>query len=240
MVEGVAIEPAAINATVRVSARGKSVAVLPTIVGAPAGGSEVAARTINPHFVIVDGEESLVDSLVALSTEPIDVTGADASFTRVVAIAGLPTGVQILQPADGKVEVLVQITQRGMHQTLPSQQVAVVGVGPGLVASVSPDQITIDVVAPDDVLANLDSSTLQVVVDASGLAEGTYAVQPSVILPPKVQWVATLTSEVELILARAANARLPHQRLPRQKTPPERRLRQCCSCRTGGRATSRR
>ncbi len=206
VVEGVAIEPSAINATVRVSARGKSVAVLPTIIGAPAAGYEVADRTVNPQFVIVDGEESVVDSLVALSTEPIDVTGADASFTRVVEIAGLPTGAQILQPSDAKVEVLVQITQRGVRQTLPSQQVTVVGVGPGLVASVSPDAITIDVVAPDDVLANLDSSTLQVAVDASGLAEGTYLVQPSVIMPPRVQWVATLPSEVELTLTRAPDA----------------------------------
>ncbi|MCC6674062.1 MAG: hypothetical protein IT339_02625 [Thermomicrobiales bacterium] len=206
VIGNVSIEPAAINATVRVSARGKSVAVLPAIVGAPAAGFEVADRTVNPQFVIIDGEESVIDSLVALSTEPIDVTGADTSFTRVVAIAGVPTGAQILQPSDAKVEVLVQITQRGMHQTLPSQQVTIVGVGPGLVASVSPDEITIDVVAPDDVLANLDSSTLQVVVDASGLAEGSYSVQPSVIMPPRIQWVATLPSEVELTLTRAPDA----------------------------------
>ncbi len=202
-VEGVSIEPAAVNATVRVSARGKSVAVLPTIVGAPATGYEVADRTVNPQFVIVDGDENVIDSLVALSTEPIDVTGAEASFNRVVAIAGLPPGVQVLQPADAKVEVLVQITQRGMHQSLPSQQVTIVGVGPGLVASVSPDEITIDVVAPDEVLANLDSKTLQVIVDASGLAAGTYSVQPSVIMPPRVQWVTTLPSDVTLTLTRA-------------------------------------
>ncbi len=201
VIEGVSIEPSAVNATVRVSARGKSVAVLANITGTPATGYEVADRTVNPQFVIVDGDESALDSLVALSTEPIDVSGADASFNRTVGIAGLPEGVQILQPSSAKVDVLVQITQRGVHQSLPSQQVTVVGVGPGLVAAVSPDEITIEVVAPDDALAGLDSTTLQVVVDASGLSAGTYSVQPSVIMPPRVQWVTTFPTEVTLTLS---------------------------------------
>jgi YbbR domain-containing protein len=206
VIEGVSIEPAAVSATVRVSARGKSVAVLANITGSPATGYEVADRTVNPQFVIVDGDEAALDSLVALSTEPIDVSGADASFNQTVGIAGLPDGVQILQPSDAKVEVLVQITQRGVHQSLPSQQVTVVGVGSGLVASVSPDEITIEVVAPDDALATLDSKTLQVVVDASGLTAGTYSVQPSVIMPPRVQWVTTFPTGVTLTLSPATDS----------------------------------
>lgn len=200
VVEGVTIEPAAVNATVRVSARGKSVAVLATISGSPAPGYEVAERTINPQFVIVDGDEAVLDSLVALSTEPIDVSGADASFTRVAQIADLPEGVVILQPSSGQVEVLVQITQRGVKQSLPSQQVTVVGLADGLAASVTPEEITIEVVASEETLAALDASTLQVIVDASDLAAGTYAVQPSVIMPPGVQWVTTTPSEVTLTL----------------------------------------
>ena len=203
VVEGVTIEPSAVAATVRVSARGKSVAVLANITGSPATGYEVADRTVNPQYVIVDGDEGVLDSLVALSTEPIDVSGANTSFNRSVGIAGLPEGIQILQPSDAKVEVLVQITQRGVNQSLPSQQITVVGVGAGLTASVSPDEITIDVVGPEDALAGLDSTTLQVVVDASGLAAGTYSVQPSAIMPPRVQWVTTFPSDVELTLSPA-------------------------------------
>src|SRR5690606_9395687 len=84
LVEGVTIAPTAVEATVRVSARGKSVAVLASITGTPATGYEVGDRTINPQFVIVDGNEAILDSLVALTTDPIDVTGADASFNQTV------------------------------------------------------------------------------------------------------------------------------------------------------------
>ena len=84
------------------------------------------------------------------------------------ASADLPEGVQILQPSSGEVEVLVQITQRGVRQSLPSQQVTIVGVGTGSDRIGYPDEITIEVVAPDDALAELDASTLQVIVDASG------------------------------------------------------------------------
>lgn len=203
LVDGVTIDPAAVNATVRVSARGKSVAVLANITGSPAAGYEVADRTVNPQFVIVDGDEDALDSLVALSTEPVDVTGADASFTRTVEITDIPEGLRVLQPASGQVEVLVQITQRGVRQSLPSQQVTVVGVAPGLTASVSPDEVTINVVASDEALASLDATSLHVVVDATGLSEGTYMVEPSVIIPPRVQWVSITPPEVQLTLSRA-------------------------------------
>lgn len=219
VVEGVAIEPSAVNATVRVSARGKSVAVLANLTGSPAPGYEVADRTVNPQFVIVDGDETVLDSLVALSTEPIDVSNADSSFNRTVSIADLPEGVQILQPSSGQVEVLVQITQRGVRQALPSQQVTVVGVGAGLTASVSPDEITIEVVAPEEALAGLDASSLQVVVDATGLAAGTYSVQPSVIMPPRVQWVTTFPTEVTLTLTSAGSSATSSPQIPNVGTP---------------------
>jgi YbbR domain-containing protein len=211
IIEGVTIEPSVVEATVRVSARGKSVAVLASITGSPAPGYEVAERTINPQFVIVDGDEAVLDSLVALSTEPIDVSGADASFNATVPITGLPEGLQILQPSSGEVEVLVQITQRGVRQSLPSQKVTIVGVDSGLEASVTPGEITIEVVGPEDALAELDSSTLQVVVDATGLGPGSYSVQPSVIMPPRVQWVTTFPAEVTLHITE----------LPANATPEE-------------------
>lgn len=203
-IDGITIEPETVRATVRVSARGKSVAVLASITGSPAPGYEVADRTVNPQFVLVDGDEDALDSLVALSTEPIDVSGADASFNQTVQIADLPEGLQILQPSSGHVDVLVQVTQRGVRQSLPSQQVTIVGVEDGLQATVSPDEITIDVVAPEDALAELDASTLQVVVDASGLTAGTYSVQPSLIMPPRIQWVTTSPVEVTLTITQAA------------------------------------
>ena len=155
--------------------------------------------------------EAVLDSLVALSTEPIDVSGADASFNATVPITGLPEGLQILQPSSGEVEVLVQITQRGVRQSLPSQKVTIVGVDSGLEASVTPGEITIEVVGPEDALAELDSSTLQVVVDATGLGPGSYSVQPSVIMPPRVQWVTTFPAEVTLHITE----------LPANATPEE-------------------
>lgn len=209
LIEGVVFDPASVEATVRVSARGKSVAVLAAITGSPAAGYEVAERTINPQFVIVDGDEAALDALVALTTEPIDVSGASESFNRTVQIADLPEGLQILQPSSGQVEVLVQITQRGVRQSLPSQQVTIIGVGDGLSASVTPDEITIDVAGPEETLAELDSTNLQVIVDATGLAPGTYTVKPSVIMPPRVQWVTTVPTEVTLTISEVASEASP-------------------------------
>jgi YbbR domain-containing protein len=78
-----------------------------------------------------------------------------------------------------------------------------------LSASVTPDEITIEVLAPEDVLADLDSSTLQVVVDATGLSEGIYSVQPSVIMPPQMQWVTAFPSEVTLTITESSDEASP-------------------------------
>jgi YbbR domain-containing protein len=209
VVGGVRIEPAAVSAKVSVSARGKSVAVLANITGSTAPGYEVVDRTINPQFVIVDGPEDLLDGLVALSTEPIDVTNADASFSSTVSITDLPPGVEVIQPDDGMVDVLVQIAQRGLRQSLPGQRVTILNLGNGLEVTVEPETVTIEVVAPEDALAGLDSESFQVLVDAAGLTPGSYTLQPSVIMPARVQWVASTPAEVKLTIARADSNATP-------------------------------
>lgn len=201
-VTGVTIDPAVVDLTVSVSARGKSVAILPATSGIPSAGFEVVNTTAIPATVIVDGPEELLAQVVALSAAAVNVNGATTSITESVAIRDLPEGLEILEPGSGLVDVLVQIEQRGVRQVLPGQLVIVTNVDNGLAASVSPNEISIEVVAPEEVLTSLTGDQLQVVVDASGLAAGIYSVEPSVNVPANVQWVSADPSVVELTLTR--------------------------------------
>lgn len=199
-VADVSIVPSTINATVSVAARGKSVAVLLSTEGSAAAGFEVLDRTANPASVIVDGPAEVLDQLIAVSAEPIDITGASSSVSSSAEIVDLPEGVRVIQPQGGEVDVLIQVGQQGVRQALTGLTVTVASVAVGLEASVNPTEITIEVVAPEEVLSTLTVDSFQVVVDASGLEAGDYPVEPMVIVPAQVQWISANPDTIDLSL----------------------------------------
>jgi YbbR domain-containing protein len=195
------ISPNAITTTVKIEAAGKSVAVFAQVVGAPAQGLDVLDSTVNPSTVLVDGPQDLLDKLpVAVQTQPIDITGATESVSRSVGLEGLPEGVQVVQPSDGQVEVFVQIGRRGVRQELPGLRVATTNLGSGLEAKVSPNDVTVVVVAAADILSRLTADDVTVQVDLSGLGPGVYTLKPTVSLPPNVQWISTDPTVVEVTI----------------------------------------
>jgi YbbR domain-containing protein len=187
----VMISPNPIQVSVEVSARGKSVAVIPQLVGEPAQGYEVVDRQTVPPTVLVDGPEELLNDLVAVQTEPVDISGVTATASRRTRLIGIPEGIRLLEPQDGFVDVVVAIRQRGVRQPLPGQTVTIVNLQPGLSAEVSPREIVIQVVAPEAVVTDLPGSEVEVQIDVSGLGPGTYTLAPKVVLPPNVQWIST-------------------------------------------------
>lgn len=200
VVSKVTIVPSTISATVSVAARGKSVAVLVSTEGSAGPGFEVIDRTANPASVIVDGPAEILEQLIAVSAEPIDITGATSSVSSAVEIVDLPEGVRLIQPQSGQVDVLIQIGQRGVRQALTGLTVSVADVATGLEATVNPTELTIEVVAPEEVLSTLTVESFQVVVDASGLDAGVHPVEPMVIVPAQVQWISASPDTVELTL----------------------------------------
>jgi YbbR domain-containing protein len=196
----VEISPESVRASVEVTARGKSVAVITQLQGEPAQGYEVVDRTINPPTVLVDGPQGSLDDLVAVSTEPIDVSGATSTVSKRVRIVGLPEGVDVIDPADGTVIAVVQIRQRGVTQPLPGQHIEFVNLGQGLTAESNPGEITVTVVASQEVLASLTAETIGVQVDVNGRGPGVYTLTPQVILPPNVQYIGTEPAAVTVTI----------------------------------------
>src|SRR5262249_41286771 len=162
-----------------------------TLVGTPAEGLEVLDRAVNPSTVLIEGDASVLEGLLSVQTEPVDITGATGNISQRVGIAGLPEGVRVIDPADGKVEVSVQIAQRSVRQELHGLKVEVMNLGEGLKAVVNPTEVTVVVVGSADVLAQLRTEDLTIQVDAGGLGPGEHLLQPTVSVPPNVQWIST-------------------------------------------------
>ena len=204
----VSISPASIRATVEITPRGKSVAVITQLVGTPAQGYDVLERTVNPATVQIDGPREILDDLVVVRTVPIDIDGVSDDLSRRVALE-LPEGIRVIDPADGQVQVYVQIGRRGVRQPLPGQVVTWINLQPGLTVEVEPREVTVIVVASAEVLANLTVEDVRIQVDLAGLGPGEYQLRPTVSLPPNVQWVRTEPEFVEVTIRSGAGTATP-------------------------------
>jgi YbbR domain-containing protein len=174
---------------------------LPSCRGEPAPGFEVVDRVVNPNTVLVDGPADVLESMITVNSDDVDITDADDDVTRRVSVVGLPDGVTILEPQSGQVDVVVQIRQRGVQQPLPSQQVMVINLEPGLTAQVSPNEVQVTVIGNQKDLEQLSSSSLLVQVDAQGLGPGTYQLPPRVILPANMEWTSVEPVTVTVTIA---------------------------------------
>ena len=200
----VEVSPGTLRVNVAIDARGKRVAVITQLEGLPAQGYEVVDRTINPATVLVDGPEDVVNELISVSTEPIDISGATANITRRISITSLPEGVVLIDPADGLIDVVIQVRQLGVTQELPAQAVQVVGLEDGLEVELSPDAVGVTVVAPEAMLSDLTTSQLTVQVNVTGLGPGTYQLVPIVALPPNVTWIASEPAAITVVISAVA------------------------------------
>lgn len=73
----VTILPANIQTTVELSQPGRSVSVIPDIVGTPAEGYSILQKAAIPETIVVDGPPEVIDTLLFVNTEPVDISGAD-------------------------------------------------------------------------------------------------------------------------------------------------------------------
>lgn len=213
------IAPGNVTTTVELTARGKRIAVITQVLGVPAPGYEVVDRTINPSTVLVDGPASALASLISVSTDVIDVSNAKENVARRVDLIGLPDGVTLLDPTDGAVDVVVQIRIQGERQSLPSQPVDVIGLGPGLTAELGNSTVSVTVIAADETIAKLSSGDIVVHVQTAGLGPGTYRLRPSIAVPANMTWVSTDPTEIEVTITQAQSTPVATPRAVPKSTP---------------------
>ncbi len=200
----VQIQPNAIEVSVDVEARGREVPVLIQTAGDPAQGYEVSDRAANPPTVVLDGPPEIVDEIVSVSSAPVLIEGATAPVNQSVGLTELPPEVTVVDPANGMVVVVIQVRPRGVTQTLPEQAVVVINLPAGYEVNVDPAVVTVDIVAPEDILAGLRAGDIVPRVNVVGLAPGTYDDLPiSVSVPAGVQWTLTEPAQVRVVITAA-------------------------------------
>jgi YbbR domain-containing protein len=176
------------------------VIVRPVSVGQVASGYRLTNIFVSPVGKIVfSSDPELVNNLPGyVETQPIDLTGKEDDFETLVEL-NLPAGISVV----GDPKVLVQVSIAAIESSLAiSLPVEVIGLAPGLEATVAPTTIDVILSGPVPVLNTLGPADVRVVVDLSGYDAGTYQLIPEVnILPEQVEKVSMLPATVEVTIA---------------------------------------
>ncbi|HNT23483.1 MAG TPA: CdaR family protein [Anaerolineales bacterium] len=151
--------------------------------------------------VVFSSDPDLVGDLPGyIETMPIDLTGSTDDFEALVDL-NLPAGISVV----GDPKVLAQVSIAAIESSLAvSLPVEVIGLTPGLLASVSPSTVDVILSGPVPILDALEPGDIRLMVDLTDYTAGTYQLIPVVdFLPDQVQKVSILPSTVEVIITLA-------------------------------------
>ncbi len=170
----------------------RELAVRPDIVGQVANGFRVTGITQAPQSVTVFSTES--DTITNLpgfvETAPIDITGIDNDIETTVTL-DLPEGISLI----GDQAVVVQVSVAAIENSFTTRiKPQVVGLGPDLEVTLSPETIDVIVSGPVNALDALEPDDIKVVIDLLDLEAETIAqIEPELI-------VSIDTIDVELVI----------------------------------------
>ena len=150
-------------------------------IGDPAYGHQLLNISVDPPSVLVEGPPDAVNALTSVQTEPIDITGLTQSFSQPASL-DLPIGVAL----DQNQEIFVSIDIEPILSTdTRRREVEILGLGEGLEATVTPEQVGVVLHGPLPVLDSLVSDDVRVTVDLFDLNTGRYSIEPEVDIPDR-------------------------------------------------------
>jgi YbbR domain-containing protein len=205
VLDGLNLTPSSITVTVPVVQQGgyRDLAVKVVVSGSVAKGYRLTSILVNPPVVTVFSSDiALIDSLPGyVETVKLDLSGVSADIATSLAL-NLPEGVSLL--GDQNVLVQVGISPIEGSLTIPGHPVTITGLSAGLVATLSPLIVDLYLSGPLPMLDTLISTDIQVSVDVTGLAPGTYQLTPTVIIMVTGIRVETiLPGTVEVIISKS-------------------------------------
>lgn len=179
----------------------KEVAVLaPVTIGTPLVGH--VELDFTPKTVRLRGPSERLKDRNAVATEPVDVDGRVASFTRSVKVLA-PTDIWIsrIEPAEVSVQVRIVTESVDRRWERVPVQVLVDAQAPSGAVRMDPKAVTVSVTGRAQTVEKMAQDSVSVYVDLRGLGPGKYELPARVILPVGVDvrhTVAPPTINVEI------------------------------------------
>lgn len=184
----------------------RTVPVRPDIDGTPAPGFALEAFTVSPQVVTLRGLPAVLSDIAEIVTEPLSIEDASSDEEFEVALV-LPDGVELV---DGEPQVTVAVTI-GPSVSSRTFLVGVICQNAGSNACLPGiEQLSLTLSGPGDVLSDLSAADLTPIVDAGGLAPGSYSLTPIVPgLPDGVELISISQSAVPVTIVAPATPTPP-------------------------------
>lgn len=198
-VDGVTLTPDSITVKEPISLLGgyRNVIVKVITQGQVANGYKLTNIVVTPPNVVVFASDPrLLNALPGyVETVPLNLSGLE-DYAETNLDLNLPPGISAVNDQKVLVQVSVAPIESNLTVSLP---VEVIGLQPGLSATVAPSTVDVILSGPVPVLNTLIPSDIRVVVDMKGKIIGTYSMALSVtFLPAKVTTQSIIPSPVEV------------------------------------------
>ena len=171
-------ESVSVQVDVQETETSKTLPVRPDISGTPAPGFALVSLGIEPSLVTLRALPGVLAGISEVLTEPLSIDGVSANQEFQAELV-LPEGTALADESDGTV---ITVTA-GIGPSVSSRSF-VVGVacdGAGANACLPAlDQLTVTLSGPGQTLAGLTAADVTPTLDATGLAPGTYDLEPSI------------------------------------------------------------
>jgi YbbR domain-containing protein len=179
----------------------RTVPVRAVIDGTPAPGFALEAFSISPQVVTIRGLPAVLADIAEIVTEPLSIEGASAD-EEFDADLVLPDGAELV---DGEPSATVAVTI-GPSVSSRTFLVGVLCENAGSNACLpGVDQISLTLSGPGEALSELSAADVTPIVDAGGLAPGTYSLAPAVpALPEGVELIGISQGTVPVTIVAPA------------------------------------
>jgi YbbR domain-containing protein len=158
--------------------QGRTVEVIPRVVGSPAEGFELYAIELTPREILVVGPSSRLQGLDQVTTEPVSADGLRERYSRIVRVELDPL---VRLERETTVELTLDVREERMRREFA--KVAVRAAPEETKARLSPTTVRVVVEGPKSLVALLSAEDIDVGVLLDGLAAGRHSVAPEVKLP---------------------------------------------------------
>ncbi len=158
----------------------KLVPVVPDLVNEPAPGYIVSTVGASPSRIRLMGAATILDTISAVRTTPVDLAGLTEPSKRSVALnLNDSSGVQPVE--EGLIEINIEVEEKIVERMIQSQ---VRGTGTNYKYGIRPKKIKLLLKGPEKTLNKLmQDDGIDVRVDLEGLGPGTY-LRHAIIEPP--------------------------------------------------------
>lgn len=178
-VGGVTITPNTVTATVAVERVGRTVSIVPNIVGTLPEGYRVRDTSVSPPSITVDGPAEILSQLIVVSTTPINLNERRESFSVYDVPLALPAGVRLIERNAINVEVRIEAEQQRQQVSVRVAAIA----DPGLRTTVTPSEIILVLSGSRERLSQLRSDDVRAEIDVRGYTPGNYPLTPRITVP---------------------------------------------------------